>query len=256
MGAAGDGGSDGVGHPRNGRRDPTDSSTETLSAVMEEYVKAIYRIESECDERVSTSALAASLGVTTATVSAALKTLEGRDLLDREQYAGVRLTDAGERVALEILRTHRLLEAFLADKLDYDWTDVHDEADRLEHHVSEELTDRIADVLDHPSADPHGDPIPASDLSLPEASEPTRLTDVEQGERVTVRRIRQQDDAVLRYLDDAGVRPTVELVVLDVASIGMVTVESPTGTQSLPEEISRFIEVGSTASADDVESEG
>lgn len=255
MGAAGDGDSGDEGRTRDGRLEHPDSSTGALSPVMEEYVKAIYAIESECGGRVSTSAIAASLGVTAATASATLKTLEERDLLNREEYCGVTLTEAGERVALELLRNHRLLEAFLAEQLGYDWTDVHDEADRLEHHVSGELTDRIADVLGDPPADPHGDPIPDADLCLPEASEPTPLSDVEQGERVIVRRIRHQGDAELRYLDDAGVRPGVELVVLDVAPIGIVSVESPKGTQSLPEAVSRLIEVDLEIAANNVDPE-
>ncbi len=114
---------------------------------MEDYIKAIYAIESDSDERVSTSALADHLEVTAPTVSSTLKKLEERGLVDREEYKGVTLTEEGKLVALEILRHHRLLEAFLTEQLDYDWADVHDEADRLEHHVSKELTDRIAEVL-------------------------------------------------------------------------------------------------------------
>jgi Mn-dependent DtxR family transcriptional regulator len=110
-----------------------------LSAVMEDYIKAIYAIEKETGDRVSTSALADYLDVTPPTVSSMIKKLEERGLVDREEYKGVTLTDEGEVVALEILRHHRLLESFLTEALDYDWADVHDEADRLEHHVSDEL---------------------------------------------------------------------------------------------------------------------
>jgi DtxR family Mn-dependent transcriptional regulator len=219
------------------------ASASVVSAVMEDYIKAIYAVGSDGDERVSTSALADRLGVTAPTVSATLKKLEERGLVDRERYRGVTLTEEGRLVALGVIRHHRLLETFLTEQLDYDWADVHDEADRLEHHVSEELADRIAETLGNPPVDPHGDPIPDADLSFPEKSETVRLADAEEGTHATVQRIHHQGDAELRYLADAGVRPGVELTVVDVAPFGMVTVETPVGEQSLPEEIGRLIEV-------------
>jgi DtxR family Mn-dependent transcriptional regulator len=230
------------------KREPT-----MLSAVMEDYIKAIYAIGGDGEERVSTSELADYLDVTSPTVSSMVKKLEERGLVDREEYKGVTLTEEGELVALEILRHHRLLEAFLTEQLDYDWADVHDEADRLEHHVSDELTDRIAEALGNPPVDPHGDPIPDADLSLPDAGETTRLAEAGEGERVVVRRIRHQGDEELRYLADAGIRPDIEVRVIDVAPFGMVTVETPGGEQSLPEEIARLIEVVPAAEADGVE---
>jgi DtxR family Mn-dependent transcriptional regulator len=214
-----------------------------LSAVMEDYIKAIYSIHSGGEERVSTSALADYLDVTPPTVSSMLKKLEERGLVDREEYKGVTLTEEGELVALEILRHHRLLEAFLTEQLDYDWADVHEEADRLEHHMSEELERRIAEALGNPGVDPHGDPIPDADLSLPAAEETDRLVEASEGDRVVVRRIRHQGDEELRYLADAGIRPDVELTVVDVAPFGMVTVETPSGEQSLPDDIAGLIEV-------------
>ncbi len=213
-----------------------------LSAVMEDYIKAIYILGDDGDDRVGTSALAEHLDVTSPTVSSMLKKLESHGLVDREEYRGVTLTEEGEVVALEILRHHRLLESFLTEQLDYDWSEVHDEADRLEHHVSDELTERIAESLGNPGVDPHGDPIPDSELRLPDANGTNRLDDVEAGERVVVRRIRHQGDEELRYLSDAGIEPGTEIVVVDVAPFGMVTVETPTGKQSLPEEIARLIE--------------
>ncbi len=210
---------------------------------MEDYIKAVYAIQNETGERVSTSALAEYLDVTAPTVSKMVKKLEDRGLVDREEYRGVTLTEEGELVALEILRHHRLLESFLSETLDYDWADVHDEADRLEHHVSDELADRIAETLDDPGVDPHGDPIPDEDLRLPDDADRIRLAGVAEGQRVVVERIRHQDDADLRYLSDAGIRPGVELAVLDVAPFGMVTVRTGDGEQSLPEELAGLIEV-------------
>lgn len=213
-----------------------------LSAVMEDYIKAIYTIQNETGERVSTSEIADYLDVTPPTVSSMVKNLEERGLVDREEYKGVTLTEEGTVVALEILRHHRLLESFLTEALDYDWADVHDEADRLEHHVSDELTERIAEVLGHPAADPHGDPIPDRDLQLPDGEQTARLAEAVQGQRLIVRRIRHQGDEELRYLAEAGVEPGAKLTVVDVAPFGMVTVETDGGEQSLPQEIARLIE--------------
>ena len=209
---------------------------------MEDYIKAIYAIETETGERVGTSELADYLDVTSPTVSSMVQKLEENGLVDREEYRGVTLTGDGEIVALEILRHHRLLESFLTQHLDYDWADVHEEADRLEHHVSEELTERIAEVLDNPGVDPHGDPIPDSDLQLPDDTDRSRLADAGEGERAVVRRIHHQGDEELRYLAAAGVEPGIEIEVLEVAPFGLVTVRTPDGEQSLPEEIARLIE--------------
>jgi len=214
-----------------------------LSAVMEDYIKAMYVLENEAGERVATSALADYLDVTPPTVSSMLNKLEERGLIEREQYKGATLTEEGELVALEILRHHRLLESFLTEQLDYDWADVHDEADRLEHHISDELSERIAEALGNPGVDPHGDPIPDAELRLPEGEATSRLADAAVGDRVVVRRIRHQGDEELRYLADAGVRPDVELEVVDIAPFGMVTVDTSAGEQSLPEEIAALIEV-------------
>jgi DtxR family Mn-dependent transcriptional regulator len=216
---------------------------------MEDYIKAIYVLERESGDRVATSALAEYLDVTPPTVSSMLGKLEDRGLAEREEYRGVTLTEEGELVALEILRHHRLIEAFLTEHLDYDWADVHDEADRLEHHISEQFEERIAEALGDPGLDPHGDPIPDADLRLPEGvAERTRLTDVDVGDRVAVQRIRHQDEESLRYLAEAGVRPGTELEVVDVAPFGMVTVaavvrDGDGGEQSLPAEIAARIEV-------------
>ena len=223
---------------------PAEGPAPVLSAVMEDYIKAIYVLEREAGGRVATSALAEYLDVTPPTVSSMLGKLEERGLAEREEYKGVTLTEEGELVALEILRHHRLIEAFLTEHLDYDWADVHEEADRLEHHISEQFEARIAEALGDPGLDPHGDPIPDADLRLPEgAADRTRLTDAAVGDRVTVQRIRHQDEEALRYLADAGVEPGTEVEVVDVAPFGMVTVAVDGGEQSLPAEIAMRIDV-------------
>ena len=216
---------------------------------MEDYIKAIYSIQ-ETDERVGTSELADYLDVTSPTVSSMLNKLEERGLVDREEYRGVTLTEEGEVVALEILRHHRLLEAFLTEQLDYDWADVHEEADSLEHHVSEQLTERIAESLDNPGVDPHGDPIPDADLELPDAGETSRLSMAEEGETVEVRRIRHQGDEELRYLARAGIEPGVDIEVVERAPVGLVTVRTPAGEQGLPEELAALIETTEATEAE------
>jgi len=215
---------------------------------MEDYIKAMYVLERESGGRVATSALAEYLDVTPPTVSSMLAKLEERGLIDREEYRGATLTEEGELVALEILRHHRLIEAFLTEHLDYDWADVHDEADRLEHHISEEFEAKIAAALGDPGLDPHGDPIPDAELRLPDpAPERLRLTDVAVGDSVVVQRIRHQDEASLRYLAEAGVQPGTELVVVDVAPFGMVTVATDGSEQSLPADIARRIDIDPVA---------
>ncbi|MDY7083195.1 MAG: metal-dependent transcriptional regulator, partial [Halobacteria archaeon] len=145
-----------------------------LSDVMEDYIKAIYHLQRE-DSPVSTSEIADYLGVKPPTVTSMLDKLEERGFVEREKYKGVELTEDGETVALEVLRHHRLLETFLTEHLNYDWTEVHDEADRLEHHISEEFEKRVAEELDEPTVDPHGDPIPNADLEPPAEGDVFRL---------------------------------------------------------------------------------
>ncbi|PSQ56997.1 DtxR family transcriptional regulator [Halobacteriales archaeon SW_7_71_33] len=175
-----------------------------LSDAMEDYLKTVYVLQVETGPPVATSAIAESLDVTAPTVSSMVADLEQRGLLDREKYEGVELTDEGETVALEVLRHHRLIEAYLAERLDYDWSEVHDEADRLEHHISEEFERRVASVLDDPDVDPHGDPIPGADLSRPDTRPGTRMDDLIEGDRAVVDRVHNSDDEVLDYLKNAG----------------------------------------------------
>jgi len=134
---------------------------------MEDYLKAVYVLQMETAPPVATSDIAGYLDVTAPTVSSMVGDLEERGLVTREKYEGVELTPEGETVALEVLRHHRLIEAYLAEHLDYDWSEVHEEADRLEHHISEAFERRVAAALDDPEVDPHGDPIPGADLSPP-----------------------------------------------------------------------------------------
>jgi DtxR family Mn-dependent transcriptional regulator len=211
-----------------------------LSDVMEDYLKAIHHLDGE--GRVSTSEIAEYLEVSPSTVTSMLVKLDERGLADYESYEGVVLTEEGETVALEVLRHHRLLESYLAEQLDYDWADVHDEADRLEHHISEELERRIAASLDDPEVDPHGDPIPGADL-MPIEETTSRLVDHGAGETMIVERVQDRNGEELEYLAEAGITPGTRLEIEEIAPFGMVTVRVGEDTQSLPQRIATSIQV-------------
>ena len=221
------------------------------SDATEDYLKCIYVRQAEAGPPVSTSDLAESLGKTAPSVTSMVEKLADRGLVAREKYEGVELTDEGETVALEVLRHHRLLEAYLADRLDYDWSEVHDEADRLEHHISEAFERRVAAELDDPDVDPHGDPIPTASLEPVDTDDTEALSAQPVDSRVAVARVSDRDEEELTYLADAGVEPGTELTVVDVAPFGMVTVATGAGDeQSLPEPVAEAIRVRPVETAD------
>lgn len=184
-----------------------------LTPSVEDYLKAIYALQQR-GERASTAGLCAQLGgLKPGSVSGMLRRLEELGLASHALYQEARLTPAGERAALDLVRRHRLLETFLVEALDYGWDEVHAEAERLEHHISPLLAARIAAWLGHPAHDPHGDPIPAADGSLPAQSD-RRLCDLAPGERAAILRVTEQGVEQLRYLAELGLVPgaSVELV--------------------------------------------
>ncbi|GAB7094964.1 metal-dependent transcriptional regulator [Halolamina litorea] len=218
-----------------------------LSDAMEDYLKAIYVLQREEGPPVSTSAVAEYLDKTPPTVTSMMEKLAERGLIEREKYRGVELTEEGRTVALEVIRHHRLLEAYLAEHLDFDWSEVHDEADTLEHHISEALERRMADALGDPAVDPHGDPIPAESLDPVDEDAGDRLSSFGVGDRVVVSRVPHRDQAELDYLAEAGLMPGTEVEVVDVAPFGMVTVRLGDGDeQSLPEDVADAIRVRPT----------
>ncbi len=218
-----------------------------LSAKMEDYLKAIYEIKQRDGEPVSTSAVAELLDVAPPTVTSMMEKLEQRELVEREKYKGVELTTEGETVALEVIRHHRLLETYLAEQLGYDWAEVHDEADRLEHHISEEFEQRVAELLGDPEFDPHGDPIP-NDMLEPITGEDTRLSAHEEGAEVVVERVSDRDGEELSYLQDVGITPGTAVTITEIAPIGMITVSLDDGqTVSLPDSIADSIRVSDSA---------
>jgi DtxR family Mn-dependent transcriptional regulator len=182
------------------------------STAVENYTKAIFSLQAEGGSARTTD-LAERLEVRPASVSTMLSRLETAGLVAREPYHGVRLTAEGERVALRVIRRHRLLELFLAEALELPWDVVHIEAERLEHHVSPRVEAAIAAHLGHPTHDPHGDPIPSDALELPAVGELVTLMDAPLGAQVELVQVSDRDPAMLRYLDERDIRPGVQLVV-------------------------------------------
>lgn len=176
-----------------------------ISAAMEDYLKAIYRLQ-RVDERVTTLKLAGELGLSGPSATNMIKRLAELSLVEHNRYYGVHLTPAGEKVALEVVRHHRLLELYLAEAMGYDWDKVHDEAERLEHHVSTEFEERMDELLGHPQYDPHGDPIPTRFGDLPR-EEWLQLNEVQPGTDVILRRVSDRDPEHLRFLAEIGVVP-------------------------------------------------
>jgi DtxR family Mn-dependent transcriptional regulator len=196
-------------HAHSGfRRDPGAANTE----AVEDYTKAIYALGDRQGGPVSTSALAERLGVAPGTVTAMLKRLDELGLVRYEPYHGASLTPAGEKVALEVIRHHRLLEAFLAQTLQMPWDRVHDEAEVLEHYISEDLEERMAAALGDPAVDPHGDPIPDRGLALG-AEQGVALTELQPGTAAVLRRVSDSNPDMLRYLAERGIRPGARLSV-------------------------------------------
>jgi DtxR family Mn-dependent transcriptional regulator len=173
--------------------------------TVENYVKTIALISARNDQReaVGTGELAQALSVSPGTVTGMLKTLSEADLATYTPYEGARLTPAGQRLAMKVIRRHRLLELFLVQTLNMPWDEVHEEAEHMEHAASERLIDRIDAFLGHPEVDPHGDPIPRADGSLTETAG-SPLSALARGERFRVVRVVDQDPAFLRYLSECG----------------------------------------------------
>ena len=181
-----------------------DQSRRDLSQSSEDYLKAVYEVESR-EGSASTGAIAQLLGVARASVTGMVRRLAGSGLLEHTRYRGVRLTPAGRRAALKVLRRHRILEAYLAAKLGCDWDSVHDEAEQLEHAVSDQLVERMALALGHPRFDPHGAPIPSSEGTVEELAL-VALSEVPVGEMAEVRLVSDHNPGRLRFLASLGLR--------------------------------------------------
>ena len=184
------------------------------SSAIEDYAKAIYGLELRAGGAVSTNALAERLGVTAASASGMVKRLDELGLVSHVPYRGVELTADGRRLALEVLRHHRLLELYLAESLGVPWDRVHQEAEVLEHVLSEELEEAIAAKLGNPTHDPHGDPIPTADLRI-EEGDTVPLQSLRAGQAGTLVRVSDADPEMLRYLAERGIAPGSRFQIVD-----------------------------------------
>jgi DtxR family Mn-dependent transcriptional regulator len=207
-----------------------------LTVAVQDYLKAIYVLET-AGERVTTSALAQRMGVSAPSVTAMAKRLDELGLVERLPYRGVALTDEGRRSALEVVRHHRLLERYLVDRLGLSLDEVHDEAELLEHALSEELEAKIDEELGYPTHDPHGDPIPDRELRLVHGESRT-LLDLEPGARGSIVRVPDGDSKLLRYLGELGLVPDASVEMLSRAPFGgPVTVRTESGEHAISREL-------------------
>lgn len=180
-----------------------------LSQSIEDYLKAIFTLQSE-GERASTTKIAESLEVSSASATNMIKRLAEMGLVDYQSYKGSKLTTSGKKIALEIIRHHRLLELYLLEVMGYSWDEVHDEAEKLEHHISEQFEDKIANLLDDPTHDPHGDPIPTKEGIMPQM-DAQPLIEAEPNQEYILSRVKDQDPELLRYLEKIGMLPGIKV---------------------------------------------
>jgi DtxR family Mn-dependent transcriptional regulator len=197
------------------------------SSSVGDYLKAIWEIG--VSEAASTKDVAGRLSVSSASVTNMFGRLQEMGLVRYERYRGASLTDTGLAEALRLVRRHRLIETFLMEHLGYSWQDVHEEAESLEHAVSDEFTERLAELLGHPARDPHGDPIPAADGTLVlESSKP--LSEAQVGRRVRIVKVDDDSTSVLNHLGERGLVPGRTVSVKEVRSVdGVVIVEDEGG---------------------------
>ena len=220
------------------------TSVRQSSSSVEDYAKAIYALEEAEDAPVTTTAVAQRLAVTPGSASAMVKKLAELGYATHTPYRGVRLTPEGRRVALEVIRHHRLLELFLADVLGMPWDRVHAEAEVLEHVISEELEALIAAKLGDPTLDPHGSPIPTEDFSI--AAQSTRaLEELEPGERGRLVRVSDANPEMLRYLAELGIAPGDEFEVVARQPFGgPLTLRFADRTEAIGGELAKSMYVG------------
>jgi len=213
-----------------------------LSPAMQDYLKAIYRLQAQ-DGVVFTSALATAMKVRAASATGMVKKLAKMKLVRHNPYQGVVLSNAGQKMALEVIRHHRLLELYLAKALGYSWDQVHAEAERMEHVISEEFEEKIFEALGRPIWDPHGEPIPAKDGTL-RVPRHDRLADLKPGTKGTIRQVSEPTAEMLRYLGSRGLVPDVPVKVLERAPFnGPVTIKRGKTSHVLGRDLARHIRV-------------
>ena len=203
------------------------TAAQPLSSSIGDYVKVVWELAGS--DAASTTEIAARLSIAPASVTKMLGRLQELGLVRYERYHGASLTERGRAEALRLVRRHRLIETFLLEHLGYSWQDVHEEAEKLEHAVSDNFTERLAEFLGHPARDPHGAPIPGVDGFLA-AEDSLPLGEATAGGRVRIARVNQEDASVLTYLGERGLVPGKFLTVREVRAVdGVVTVEDEDG---------------------------
>lgn len=190
------------------------SIRDLLSPSIEDYLKTIYSLQSE--QKANTKNIAEKMGYSQASVTNMMKKLADRGLVVYESHRGVELTKSGEMVALEVIRHHRLLELYLTKVMGYSWDEVHAEAEKLEHHISEQFEEKISEMLGHPQFDPHGDPIPNKDGTLPDLMF-NQLSEAQPDHFYVIKRINNQSPDFLRYIEELGLKPDAKLQVINKA---------------------------------------
>ncbi|MFD4294948.1 metal-dependent transcriptional regulator [Rhodococcus sp. NPDC058505] len=198
------------------RKRGSDETTDdiVLTPVAQDYLKVIWTAGEWSGEQVSTKMLAERIGVSASTVSEAIRKLADQGLVDHARYGSISLTDSGRSAAVAMVRRHRLIETYLVCELGYGWDEVHDEAEVLEHAVSDLMIERMDAKLGHPERDPHGDPIPTADGTIPTPAA-RQLSDFTDGESGVVARISDSDPAMLRYFDSVGIALDVTIAVVE-----------------------------------------
>lgn len=218
------------------------SQSSRVTPAIEDYLKAIYTLQQQ-GGTVTTSMLGDQRGFKPGSVTGMIKKLAEMNLVQHTPYQGVQLTADGEKIALEVIRHHRLLELYLVEALGYSWDEVHEEAERLEHHISEKLEARIAAHLGNPDVDPHGDPIPTVEGRLP-ISANLRLAELAVGERVRIVRVRDQSADRLRYLAGLGLTPGACVLIAESAPFdGPISLRVGAQIHPLDRRLARTIEV-------------
>ena len=219
---------------------PVADQDRNLSASVGHYVKAVWKIAGP--NVTSTNEISSRLSVSPASVTNMLGRLQEMGLIEYERYRGASLTRRGRIEALRLVRRHRLIETFLVEHLGYSWEDVHEEAETLEHAVSDEFTERLAELLRHPDRDPHGDPIPRADGTLAE-EDSYPLSEATAGARVCIIRVSDDNAAALAYLGEHGLVPGEVVSVKEVRSLdGVITVEDEDGSpHSLGQSLARSV---------------
>ncbi|EFO79739.1 FeoA family protein [Oscillochloris trichoides DG-6] len=227
-------------------RSDEQNQSSRITPAIEDYLKAIYTLQQQGGV-VTTSMLGDQRGFKPGSVTGMIKKLAEMCLVQHTPYQGVQLTPEGERIALEVIRHHRLLELYLVEALGYSWDEVHEEAERLEHHISEKLEARIAAHLGNPDVDPHGDPIPTLDGHLP-VSANLRLADLVVGDWARITRVRDQSAERLRYLANLGLTPGKCIQIAESAPFdGPISLRIGTHVYPLDRRLARTIEVARVA---------